>query len=509
MKKFPCSHSGPGTFGVIVLLVGSGLLLIPARPLGGDNLVFYLPNHRQVIALITLGQTNYLPLLPTLNLIGRVRGLKGSPDSLEVWFGETELRFRANSKKVEVNRATVTLRESVRVQEGRWLVPLDFMNAVLPRLTALPVEYRPGSRRVFIGGVKPATLNFHMAPMANGVRMVMEFSAPVSVRTASENGKWILYFGGLPVELQGQKLETPNPYLKSIQFDDQDGQPKMIITPQVEGLDFYPTLEENGKVLRAELIKLSPTEAQQAAAAQAPPAAHGGPPAVSGPPRAPESGNPPATAPSGAPLPAVVLDPGHGGENVGARGENGVLEKNLVAQVVVQVRTALLATGRYRVVLTRVGDTDPDFDQRDSTANAARPIAFLSFHAGDLGFRSPRVVVYTFQPPLPTPGLEEGGVRPLLVPWNEIQEWRIPQSRQLAQELQDQFVRVPGLLPSKPDQAPVRVLRSVDAPAVAIEMGSLTPTTDPAPLVSSEFQRQLAEAVAHAIEAFQQKGSNP
>jgi N-acetylmuramoyl-L-alanine amidase len=186
-----------------------------------------------------------------------------------------------------------------------------------------------------------------------------------------------------------------------------------------------------------------------------------------------------------------------------------VLEKNLVAQLVVQVRTSLLAAGRYRVALTRVGDADPNFEERASIANTTRPIAFLSFHAGDLGFRSPRVVVYTYQPPLPDPGLEQAGVRPLFVPWEKIQEFHLAESRQLAQELQNQLVRVPGLLPSKPDQAPARILRSVDAPAVAIEMGSLTPTTDPTPLTDPEFQHRLAEAVAQGIEAFLVKGSNP
>jgi len=510
LKKSPGSGLPPGAIVVFASLVGLSFLLLPAHPLRSNNLVFYLPNNRQVIALKTFAQAEYLPLLPVLNLVGTVRGLKGSSNSLMIWFGARELEFRADSEKVKVDRATVKLREPVRAVEGQWLVPLDFLNSVLPRITSMPIEYRTGTRRVFIGDVKPATLNFQVKPIAYGDELVLEFSVPVSVRTASENGKWIIYLSGKPIEPQAQRVDIQSPYLKNIQFDDQDGVPKVIITPVAQGLDFYPTWEENGKRLRAALQKPVATRAEQAPSAETQPSAPsaGGVPSP-GAPGPQEAGKPAALAPAGAPPPAIVLDAGHGGDDVGARGQNGVLEKNLVAQLVVQVRTALLAAGRYRVALTRVGDVDPNFEDRALTANTARPIAFVSFHAGDLGSRSPRVVVYTYQPPLPDPSLEQASVRPLFVPWEKIQEFHLAESRQLAQELQNQLVRVPGLLPRKPDQAPVRILRSVDAPAVAIEMGSLTPTTDPTPLTDPEFQHRLAEAVAQGIEAFLAKGSNP
>src|SRR5205807_5356029 len=62
-------------------------------------------------------------------------------------------------------------------------------------------------------------------------------------------------------------------------------------------------------------------------------------------------------------------------------------------------RAELASTNKYRVVLTRSGDANPTFDERAAAANAARPIAFLSFHAGNLGKRIPRLVVYTYGSP--------------------------------------------------------------------------------------------------------------
>ena len=200
-------------------------------------------------------------------------------------------------------------------------------------------------------------------------------------------------------------------------------------------------------------------------------------------------------------LPTVVLDAGHGGANLGARGANGVDEKNLVAQLVVRVRTALLSTGRYNVILTRVGDTDPGFDQRALLAGTNRAIVFVSFHAGDLGFRSPRVVVYTYLPPgLSAPAAPEP--RPLFVPWSSAQNFHLAESKRFAEALHEQFANLPGLTGGNPEEAPVRALQGVNAPAVAIEIGSLAPQVDPSALLSTEFQRGLSEAVVRALDAF-------
>jgi hypothetical protein len=272
-KKSPGSGLRAGAIVIFASVVGLSFLLLPARPLRSNNLVFYLPNNHQVIALKTFAQVEYVPLLPVLNLVGTVRGLKGSSNSLKIWFETRELEFHADSQKVKVDRATVKLREPVRALEGQWLVPLEFLNSVLPRITSVPIEYRTGTRRVFIGEAKPATLNFQVKPIANGDELVLEFSVPVSMRTASENGKWVIYLSGRPVEPQAQRVDIESPYLKNIQFDDQDGVPKVIITPVAQGLDFYPTWEENGKRLRAALQKPLGTRAEQTPSAETLPSA--------------------------------------------------------------------------------------------------------------------------------------------------------------------------------------------------------------------------------------------
>ena len=95
----------------------------------------------------------------------------------------------------------------------------------------------------------------------------------------------------------------------------------------------------------------------------------------------------------------MALDAGHGGDDNGGHSRDGVLEKDLVAQYVARVRSALLATHKYRVVLSRTGDVNVTSEQRALAANLSGAICFLSFHAGDLGTASPRITIFTFQPP--------------------------------------------------------------------------------------------------------------
>jgi N-acetylmuramoyl-L-alanine amidase len=226
----------------------------------------------------------------------------------------------------------------------------------------------------------------------------------------------------------------------------------------------------------------------------------------------------------------VALDAGHGGADTGGHSRDGVLEKDLVAQYVARVRLAVLATDKYRVVLTRTGDITVPSEQRALAANLSGAICFFSFHAGDLGAALPRITIFTFQPPTaaapaaggaPAPVVggapppvvggasapaAGGALAPDFVPWGQVQEARLGQSLQLAQALQQQLTLINGVEVDLPATAPVRSLRNVDAPAVAIELGRLAPDEDATALTDPAFQQQVAGAIVQALANFVKGG---
>ncbi len=505
-KRFPQHLSSRSA---LFLAVACGFLLLvwPARRLRSENFIFYFPNQHKSLPTEMMDNAIYLPLIPLLNLAGQVSGLQEKRNSLKVWFGDHQLEFRENKNKIQVNKTSVSLTHPVRRSNGQWMVPTGFIPAVLPRITGQPVLYQHGTTRAFIGNVHPVSYSVELQNQPSGVKLLIHFTGKVSIETAATNGKWIIFLQGAPVAPLEQEIQFQNPYVSKLDFDDQDGRPKLIITPTSSALNFYPQISADGRVLTTDLVK--PPSPQQPVVAQKAPAA-----AASPPPGAPPAVLPvkPGAAPAAAalapapPLPVVVLDAGHGGQDSGARSQDGVLEKNLAAQIVQKVEGALTATKAYRVVLTRNGDSDPTFEERTLTANTARPVLFLTFHAGEMGDRSPVIAVYTYRASSPPPAND----KPLpFIRWDLAQQPEASRSQQLAQDLEQQFAQISGANAPQPMEAPVRQLRSVAAPAVAIEVGTLSPEEKAGAIAQPAFQQQFAEAVVRAVQQFSPGGAKP
>lgn len=207
------------------------------------------------------------------------------------------------------------------------------------------------------------------------------------------------------------------------------------------------------------------------------------------------------------PLPTVVLDPGHGGADSGARSESGVQEKDLTLMLARWVRSELERNG-YRVVMTREGDQDPSFDDRSAVANAHRNAIFLSLHVGSTGTPGTvRTYVYPTVPEEATQAESQSGddeeLGRGLVEWDRAQQPFVGQSRKLGDLLQTEFSQRFAHSPELSMTYPVRDLRSVAAPAAAIEISSV------AALDSDAFAQMgpsFAAGIARAVAAFQLSG---
>lgn len=480
---------------VLAMVASLGLMLWWPRSGRSENFVIYQPASRALLPLQVIDQTSYVPLLPALNAVGKVGAIQEKRNSLKVWFGETEIELRADDNRVRLGKDRIALTRPVRKPHSQWLVPVEFLTATLPQLTQEVIEYKVGMNRLFLGDVRPITFSLRLDPSGNGARITAQFSEKVNIRTTASNGKWHVYLGERPVHPLEQSYRFQDPYVSEVRFDDQDGVPKLIISPAMGGLNFYPTTAEDGKLLLADVLKPPP-------AAPSPPVGAGelatGPtPATPGPTQV-TSPEPEVPGVPGPPLPIVVVDAAHGGEDTGARSRDGISEKDLTAQLAARVRLALLATRKHRILLTRVGDVNPSFEQREIAANTSRPVAYLSLHAGNLGSTTPRVAVFSYRG-VP---LDPDRPLPLLIPWNEVHRTHTDRSRQLAQALQAKFAQIAGLAADPANEVPVRSLRSIDGPAVAIELGSLKADQDAGALTQVSLQQQMAAAIVAGLEAF-------
>lgn len=198
-----------------------------------------------------------------------------------------------------------------------------------------------------------------------------------------------------------------------------------------------------------------------------------------------------AVAPPQAGLNIVVLDPAHGGTDLGARGTGGIHESDIVLEFAAQVRTALEAQG-FQVVQTRQGNANPSFDDRSAMANAQRGAIFVTLHIASTG--TPGTVRVYVMNDMPS-GTGATG----LIPWDRAQAPFASLSRKLGAHVQallaQRFKGSPGAVQT----ANVRQLRTTAAPAIAVEISSVT-VEDRAEL--DHMAPGVADAIARGASAF-------
>jgi N-acetylmuramoyl-L-alanine amidase len=80
-------------------------------------------------------------------------------------------------------------------------------------------------------------------------------------------------------------------------------------------------------------------------------------------------------------VPLIVVDAGHGGKDLGAKGHGGLLEKDVNLAIALRLRDILKSRYKYSVVLSREDDTFLSLEERGAIANKKNADVFVSVHA--------------------------------------------------------------------------------------------------------------------------------
>src|SRR5690606_9357331 len=94
--------------------------------------------------------------------------------------------------------------------------------------------------------------------------------------------------------------------------------------------------------------------------------------------------------------PVIVIDPGHGGHDTGAK-KNGVVEKDVVLAFSKVLRDKLESTGRYRVLMTRDKDVFITLDGRREIAERNKAALFIAVHADYAGAHARGATIYSLR----------------------------------------------------------------------------------------------------------------
>jgi N-acetylmuramoyl-L-alanine amidase len=203
----------------------------------------------------------------------------------------------------------------------------------------------------------------------------------------------------------------------------------------------------------------------------------------------------------------VIVDAGHGGEDHGARGRSGVVEKQLVLDVSRRLAGRLRDRG-LTVILTRDADEFVPLETRTSVANDARGDLFISIHANSARATGARGIETFFV------SLEasDDGSQQLAARENEAFDGASPASLKLdplsailGDMAVNEHVRESSgfaKLAHAVKQAPFVVLMGVRMPETLVEIGFLSNRDDERALGRSDRRDAIADALARAVLSF-------
>lgn len=213
----------------------------------------------------------------------------------------------------------------------------------------------------------------------------------------------------------------------------------------------------------------------------------------------------------------IVLDPGHGGEQPGARGPLGLVEKEVALDLGLRLHDLLEDAG-FEVVLTRETDDSVSLAERARRANDAQGDLFVSIHLNWIANRGVRGVETYYLGATDDPyltelaakenrgsGLALSELRPLL---DDIYlDVRHDKSKQLAQAVQTALHRsLSQINPELSDRgiktAPFIVLAKTEMPAILAEVSCLSNRREAELLTRPLYRQFIAEALFAGLEAY-------
>jgi N-acetylmuramoyl-L-alanine amidase len=198
----------------------------------------------------------------------------------------------------------------------------------------------------------------------------------------------------------------------------------------------------------------------------------------------------------------IALDPGHGGDDLGAVGQQGLEEKQLVLDVALRLGVLLKSQLGAKVIYTRRDDRPVPLEQRATAANQAGANLLISIHAN--GSNDPSAHgVETYSLDAAAANREARLAQPASPGRHALSSAeRLRESRLFAQRVQESLytgLRSDHVQNRGVRSAPLAVLREAQMPAILVEISFLSSPQEEHRLLTDEYRQQIAEALLSGI----------
>lgn len=397
-------------------------------------------------------------------------------------------------------------------RSGRtWLVPVDFLDRVLALVHQPRLDVRPRSHLVVVGDVRVPRVSVRLETSPNLARVGVDVSPPTTHSVVQEPGRLIVRFEAEAIDLELAAASSPELVLALRQLPNApafaiDLGPRFATFRASDG-----PIEGNTQRLSIEIAGApEPTPATPTPATPTGPTPTGPAPPQAGPP-------PPLTVEPVASIRTIVVDPGHGGEEEGAKGPAGTLEKHVALSTSKLLKSALEARLGVRVLLTRDDDRTVKRDERAAFANNNKADLFISMHANASVSRTPSgaEVFYLsldgYSPEARRVAMREGAVLPTvtggdrqieLILWEMAQVQHIASSAAFAGLIEQALRARVKMTAGAIQQAPFSVLVGANMPAVLVEIGFISNPAEEKLLGTPTYQQKVVDAIVESVVKF-------
>ena len=209
----------------------------------------------------------------------------------------------------------------------------------------------------------------------------------------------------------------------------------------------------------------------------------------------------------------IVIDPGHGGYDKGAKGPDGTFEKNVTMELARVLAAELEKT--YKVILTRTDDYWIDILKRTAMANHLNADMFISIHTGGSFLHQASGISLSYYEKISTSALmletesmegsKNSNFKEL---WSNIQGRHQKNSKILAERILNSLKKNIGETVeynAEIQGAPLMVLEGADTPAILIEIGYITNPKEEKSLNDINVLSDIAEKIKNGIDDFSEK----
>jgi N-acetylmuramoyl-L-alanine amidase len=215
----------------------------------------------------------------------------------------------------------------------------------------------------------------------------------------------------------------------------------------------------------------------------------------------------------------IVIDPGHGGTEYGAKGPSGTYEKDITLKIARVLKTYIENYIGLKVFLTRNSDMNLSLEERASIANNQKADIFISIHCNASRSRKAkgsetfilslkatdkearRLAFYenNFEE-MNDDNREADDIK--LILWDMAQTEYLRESANLAILIQKELNILLGTKNRGIKQAPFRVLMNVAMPAVLVEAAFISNPSEEKMLNKEQYQKKIAYAIFLGIKRY-------